>query len=296
MPIFAITILIITTFLGVDAMARIGESAQESRIRYGEDETLSDIKEIYDQTEVKHLLLKEDFKKMENEVVTLKVGETTVGLGERPTITIRQRDVYIKTLMGLRDNPPQFLLEGKAINKKSDFEQQVYFHANKKNIQEYFGKSVDNIMEFELLYTAIEKCLIDIEQHPPSWFLQYKQLKYSEERLAKLKEEIKNYESSLQKISNGEASGYQTMTFKKSGFKIYAYLYNNKTYKMIFLSEEIGENDVLAILQNNSDGSSNWQSQRPPQPIDETNWKVLMEYYTMDDKLHGELWSILCDL
>ena len=295
MPFRVITFLVTTVLLGVDVFGRIGESAKESRARYGEDSTLSEIKEIYDKTEVSHLFLQQEFKKTQKGKITLNIGQAVAGLGERPTIYQKQRDVSIKTLMDLRDDPPKAFLEYSK-KTKTDFEKKLFFTQNKEVIQEVFGKDVNSLMEFESLYEEITKYLAIIEQSPPPWFLEYKQLKDSEERMSKLKNEIRGLEESLQKVSDGEAKGYQTMTFQKSGFKIYAYLYNDKTYKMIFLSEEILENDVLAILQNNSDENSTWESIRPPMPIDETNWKILMEYKTTDNRLKAKFGKYRTDM
>jgi len=297
MYVHVVAFLMVSTCLAVDVIGRIGESAQESRARYGEDETLSDIKDLFDKTEVRHLLLLQKYKEMQKERIVLNVGETIAGLGEeKPQTTVRTREIDIKTLMSLRDQQPKFLEDAQDMEKKSDFAQQLYYQRNKANIQEFFGKDVSNIMEFQVLYSAVKNYLLEIERSPPSWFINYKDMKYSEERLAALKTEIKSLEDSLQKISNGVATGYQKMTFNKSGFKIYAYFYNNKTYKMIFLSENINENDVFDILKNNSDGNSAWESQQPADVVDETNWKVLMEYKTSDDKLHAKFGKYRTDM
>ena len=295
MPFRVITFLVTTVLFGVDVFGRIGESAKESRARYGEDSTLSEIKELYDKTEVSHLLLQQEFKETQKGKITLNIGQAIAGLGERPTIHQKQRDVSIKTLMEIRDNPPKVFLDYKS-KTRTDFEKKVFFTQNKVVIQEVFGKDVNSLMEFESLYEEITKYLAQIEQSPPHWFLEYKQLKNSEEQIAKLKKQIGKMEESLQKVSDGEAKGYQTMTFNKSGFKIYAYLYDDKTYKMIFLSEEILENDVLAILRNNSDENSQWESIRPPIPIDETNWKILMEYKTSDNRLKAKFGKYRTDM
>ena len=287
--------MVTTILFGVDVFGRIGESAKESRARYGEDSTLSEIKELYDKTEVSHLLLQQEFKETQKEKITLNIGEANAGLGERPTIYQKQSDVSIKTLMEIRDDPPKVLLDYKT-KTRTDFEKRVFFTQNKVVIQEVFGKDVNSLLEFESLYEEIKKYLALIEKSPPFWFLKYKQLKDSEERIAKLKKEIGRMEDSLQKVSDGEAKGYQTMTFNKSGFKIYAYLYDDKTYKMIFLSEQILENDVLSILRNNSDENSQWESIRPPIPIDETNWKILMEYKTSDNRLKAKFGKYRTDM
>jgi hypothetical protein len=288
-------ILFGSLLLGLDAYGRIGESAKESRARYGEDSTLSEIKELYDKTEVSHLLLQQEFKKTQNQKITLNIGDTFVGLGEQPTTYQNQREVSIKTLMEMRDNPPKAFSEFREKNK-TDFEKKIFFTKNKKIIQDILGNDVKSLMEFEAFYGEITKYLAFIEQSTPPWFLEYKQLKNSEQQMAKLKEEIRRLEVSLQKVSDGEAGGYQTMTFNKSGFKIYVYLYNDKTYKMIFLAEEMSENDVLAILQNNSDGDSTWESFRPPVPIDETNWIILMEYKTSDNRLKAKFGKYRTDM
>lgn len=288
-------ILFGSLLLGLDVYARIGESAKESRARYGEDSTLSEIKELYDKTEVSHLLLQQEFKETQNQIVTLNIGNTFVGLGEQPATYQQQREVTIKTLMELRDNPPKAFSDFGA-KTKTDFEKKTFFTKNKKIVQDILGNDVKTLMEFESIYGEIKKYLAFIEQSTPPWFLEYKQLKDSEQRMAKLKEEIRRLEESLQKVSDGEAGGYQTMTFKKSGFKIYVYLYNDKTYKMNFLAEEISENDVLAILQNNSDGDSTWESFRPPVPIDETNWVILMEYKTSDGKIKAKFGKYRTDM
>ena len=103
-----------TVLFGVDVFGRIGESAKESRARYGEDSTLSEIKELYDKTEVSHLLLQQEFKETQKGKITLNIGQAIAGLGERPTIHQKQRDVSIKTLMEIRDNPPKVFLDYKS--------------------------------------------------------------------------------------------------------------------------------------------------------------------------------------
>jgi len=240
-------------------------------------------------------LLQQEFKETQNQKITLNIGETFVGLGERPTTIQNKREVTIKTLMEIRDNPPQVFSEFGGKNK-TDFEKKTFFTKNKKIIQDILGNDVKSLMEFEAIYEELTKYLAFIEESTPPWFLKYRQLKNSEQQMAKLKEETRRLEASLQKASDGEAGGYQTMTFNRSGFKIYVYLYNHKTYKMIFLAEEISENDVLAILHNNSDGDDTWESFRPPVPIDETNWTILMEYKSSDNRLKAKFGKYRTDM
>jgi len=289
-------LLLALLFTSWTAEARIGETAEESKKRYGEEQRLLLVQNTID----KHEVLLGDLRKSFND------PNYPVGLSDanerKETKELAVKYAQHERFRKIKD----FYQELKT---KGAFERGALV-ANNKETADFFGK---RIVSFESLGNEIEKLdarlkAFSSRMMPPEHtyngsdeFLRAVERGGELQReairnIAKTAEAIEEGEQFIEKLKKEEieltetskGKSEETLKFFKDGYFIACFLRNDKTYRIVYYRDEVTSDDVMRVLVNNSDEGVTWQSVVVKDPVvEDKNFLPLVVYYSSDQKLEG---------
>jgi hypothetical protein len=310
---FALLVLICT------ANARIGETAEESVKRYGEEKSLM-------RTAMSANIEQNKLNELKGKLKELGTEQWMPEKGEYVKFTIGQMFFNYDELNHVSN-------ELKAIKQKSIEDQKNFIKKNFSDYSNLFGKPFTSVeylaQKVFLAFESTKECNKRIEraslEYPDNGEIEaifnkkysdgeleasldafnkraeqislqrgflsklriYRELLFRKYEMQKCVAKGKLEEGVLIENLSGGDGGSMRLEFEKNGFKIYCLLQGNRTFSITLLSPEIQEAEVFAILQNNVGEGVIWTSIKPEKPIDETNFQVLMKYESSDQSLEG---------
>ena len=290
-------LLLALLFTSWTAEARIGETAEESKKRYGEEQTLLFVQKKIDELEVSLAGIKKAFKEviyppqasqqLEKERNSFVDRESY----ERLDIN-RVKDLAVKSAQYERFSRIKDFY--KELKNKTGAER-VSGVANNKDIAAFFGK---RIVSYEGLGTEIEKLDKNLEWlsyianrsgYPFAYEETIKELVKSADVIEKTEQTIRGLkEREAELTDTSKKKSVEELKFFKDGYWIMCFLRNDKTYQIFYYRKEISSDDVMRVLVNNSDEGVSWESVVvKDRVVDDKEYLPLVVYQSSDGKLEG---------
>lgn len=288
------SLLLALLFTSWTAEARIGETAEESKKRYGEEQTLLGVRQQIDEIEVALAGLKKAFD--DPQVLSYCSNEEAKALKE-----LAQKSAQNERFIKIKD----FY---KDLQGKGSLERNALI-SNNRDVNDFFGKK---IVSYEALGREIKdhdlklKNLSERIQPTPLYegpdeflrlasrggelrrkqIIQYIELVDTMEKCEQRIKTLKQKEHDLADIE--KHSNKEELKFFKDGYWIMCSLRNDKTYQIFYYRKEISSEDVMQVLVNNSDEGVTWESVVvKDQVVDDKEFLPLVVYSSSDGKLEG---------
>lgn len=289
-------ILLILLFTSWTAEARIGETAEESKKRYGEEQTLLFVQKKEDELEVSLLELKKAFKELKyppavEERLTKERGSFADSMRENMDLK-RVKDLAVKSSQYERFRK---IKDAYQENKsKGSFEREMFVSTNKE-LADFFGKRITSFEGLSSEIEALDGSLrwLAYQSDPSRIDFGYqetiRELVKSAEVIEKTEQTIKGLkEREAELTDTSRKKSVEELKFFKDGYWIMCFLRNDKTYQIFYYRKEISNEDVMRVLVNNSDEGVTWESVVvKDKVVDDKEFLPLVVYRSSDGKLEG---------
>lgn len=293
--------LIALLFTCWTAEARIGETAEESKKRYGEEQTLLFVKNKIDELEVSLAEIKKAFNEVD-------YPPSVAGELERQRLSMSWSDneAYknrnIKRVKELATKSAQYEKFRKIKDFYRDLENKGGVVQNAEvrksvEIADFFGRKIHS---YDGLGAEIERLENDLKWINSFVTNRSSTLSMGDEGTIKAIVEsavaIERGEQTIKGLKEREAELTDTsktrskeeLKFFKDGYWIMCFLRNDKTYQIFYYRREISSDDVMRVLVNNSDEGVTWKSVVvKDRVVDEKEFQPLVVYHSSDGKLEG---------
>ena len=290
-------LLLALLFTSWTAEARIGETAEESKKRYGEEQTLLLLQKQIDELEVSLAGIKKLFKEViYPPEVSQRLEKWRTSSGDRESYERLNldgvKDLAVKSAQYERFRKIKDFY--RELKNKAGAERVAEVVSNKE-IADFFGKK---IVSYEGLGTEIEKLdkklqwlsyITNRSGSPFAYEETIKELVKSAGVIEKTEQTIKGLkEREADLTDTSKKRSKEELKFFKDGYWIMCFLRNDKTYQIFYYRKEISSDDVMRVLANNSDEGITWESVVvKDRVVDEKEFQPLVVYHSSDGKLEG---------